>query len=672
MKRVFALLIATLIIVGIFAGCAPAPTITPAPTATPEPAATPEPTATPVPTATPEPATTPEPAATPEPASGVLAYPFHSRETVLTGQAYRVAGTFCSGVFQNHAVYQPEKAFDGNPDTIWASDVSDNPWIVADLGEAVYIGRVEVCGRPDGNNVHERNYLEIQVSNDPGFSTYETLGSRGRFAFGKDEVWTVNGTGGSYRYVRLTRTDNKSHFTISELRVCDTPAELIASMTDPLPAGAQMIVSRCGKTLAVDLSGSICLWSYDFLNLQRWIVETSDGTVVLRNCTTGKYLCSVGGRLELKTERTDEAVWHTESATDAGWVFLRDRYGRILLHRDGVLAIDDGYGNTPSSAWWFICPAYGVELPKGDTSFMRDRYGVMYHLIPDGSTKRTMSDKIDTEAIADQLAAAGVGYFQVALGQNSGYFNSDNKMFASIVKKENQAKVSRFTKTNIPEQLFESLSKRGIDLMFYTSSEPPYGIVSDVAAFGMNKDQFVMTADSAMLWSLCLREWSLAYGDKVKGWWADGGYASVIPEQRIFTILANGMKAGNPNAAIAFNPGIVVAEWVDSDEFTCGETDFPFGEDRDDAPKELWITPENVPILNKQWYELTFLSVGWCFNTFPRSGLYRGEAWGELVRTILEQGGTICLDVPFEPDNGYTIRPAQYDILLKIKEITGK
>ena len=63
-------------------------------------------------------------------------------------------------------------------------------------------------------------------------------------------------------------------------------------------------------------------------------------------------------------------------------------------------------------------------------------------------------------------------------------------------------------------------------------------------------------------WESIIREWSLRWGQDVSGWWIDGCY---FPDQMYrfddepnFASFAAALKAGNPQAIVAFNPGVKV------------------------------------------------------------------------------------------------------------------
>ena len=50
--------------------------------------------------------------------------------------------------------------------------------------------------------------------------------------------------------------------------------------------------------------------------------------------------------------------------------------------------------------------------------------------------------------------------------------------------------------------------------------------------------------------------------------------------------------------------------------------------------------------------------------------MYDKELWGQYVKTVLDQGGAICLDVKFTMGTGsdYTMYPEMYEILKEIQK----
>lgn len=559
--------------------------------------------------------------------------------------------------------YTAKSAVDGNTTSFWASsDDVQNPYLQIDLGEAYKIGAVEFVPRyPNGNIAN----FELQLSNEPEFKEYVTIGGCDADGFETYSFIVNCDFDTAYRYVRYQGKNDMGHTHVAELKVYADQMQLVPERAvETAPAGAMQIISKSTGKALMNYSDVAVLSEYTFRNAQRWIVEDAgNNTVKLKNCANNNYLSCANYKLYFSdTANTDSQLW-VKVDKGAGWVTLTNKTGGMLTVNEGYLAVSNGDPQSEDTKW-NISAAYVEDIEKADATWLQDCYGVMYHLLPSLSNRKQIVRDIDIDAICDQLVEAGASYFLLSFGQNSGYFLSPNDTFASIVTlKPDTRKIDR----DLFREFAEALKARGIKLMAYTTSQPPAGYTSDHEAFLI--DDGISSRESAMLWSMVLREWSLEYGDLISGWWVDGGYLGVNPNTDILDILVNGMKAGNPDTVIAINPGIFVAQRGKLCEITAGETDFPLGSEAGDItdPKN-WLTPENDKVADGvQWFELTFLNVGWCFNQGPRNGLYDKELWATYVDTVLEQDGAICLDVTYNPEDGYKIIPEMMNILKTIK-----
>lgn len=589
----------------------------------------------------------------------------YSGENLALNKTATASSEFNSGL-------PASNAFNGNRSDMWASGGAEdkNPYIQVDLGEPMQIGAVEIVHRPDGNSAGQRAFFEVQVSNDPEFKTYEVIGVQGSQPYEYGWSYITNCTlTEKFQYVRMQRTHNTGHIAIAEMLVYGENKEVPEERpVETKPEGAMQIVSKStGKALSV-YEGSPVAEEYTFRNLQRWLVEeTGEDNVMLKNASTGKYLTCVDNKLSFADKQDgDSQIW-IKKDLGANWYSLTSKNGGTLTIKDGDLAVCSAEQNTEDEKW-DISDAYIEELPKSDTSWMQNCYGVMYHLLADLSNKKIIDKFVDVDAICDQLKDVGASYFLLSVGQNSGYFIAPNDKYSSIVTLKPEM---RATERDLIMEFALALKERGIKLMVYTSAAPPSGMKRDNDEFLMGDNSY-NSRRSAMLWSMVIREWSLKYGDLISGWWVDGAYADQNPYEDILAMYVNAMKAGNPNAVVALNPGIVIAERGELADYTAGETDYPFGSDDLSliTNPDNWMTPEHNKVSEDvQWFMLTFLDKGWCHNGGPRKQLYDKELWGQYVKTVLDQGGAICLDVKFTMGTGsdYTMYPEMYEILKEIQ-----
>ena len=126
-------------------------------------------------------------------------------------------------------------------------------------------------------------------------------------------------------------------------------------------------------------------------------------------------------------------------------------------------------------------------------------------------------------------------------------------------------------------------------------------------------------------WEQVIHEWSRRWGKKVAGWWFDGCYFPNSmyrsPQAPNFASLAAAVRSGNPDAAIAFNPGIVY--------------------------RTLSLTPYGGQI-----HMLSYLGATWGMGS-PRFSTEQAVNWS---RKATESGGAITWDAPVEL-NGMVSQP---------------
>ena len=95
--------------------------------------------------------------------------------------------------------------------------------------------------------------------------------------------------------------------------------------------------------------------------------------------------------------------------------------------------------------------------------------------------------------------------------------------------------------------------------------------------------------------------------------------------------------AGNPDAVIAFNPGVKSPEWETSD-FTAGEINDPFAE-TDFAPKNG---------LGQKEHLLTYLGDTWG----EKETRFPTEKWIAWAKPAVDAGLALTIDVGLTPDEG--------------------
>jgi hypothetical protein len=297
------------------------------------------------------------------------------------------------------------------------------------------------------------------------------------------------------------------------------------------------------------------------------------------------------------------------------------------------------------------------------------RWGVMTHYLADWQARThnlTMSveqwnrmvDGFDAEGIAKQLQAAGARYYQISIGQNSGYYLAPNATYDRLTG----ISPSKCSRRDLVADLYEALNKRGIKLMVYLPSGAPAQDKAAAAALGWTNGPNP-NKEFQGKWEQVIREWSERWGKKVSGWWFDGCYFPNSmyrsPEPPNFASFAAAARAGNPDAIVAFNPGVVyrMLSMTPYEDFTAGEIDKP---DLVTIRRAV-----NGKVDGVQIHMLSYLGRTWGMGE-PRFTVEQIVAY---TKKVLDAGGAVTWDVPVEL-NG-TISQPFLDQLTALNRLLG-
>ena len=271
-----------------------------------------------------------------------------------------------------------------------------------------------------------------------------------------------------------------------------------------------------------------------------------------------------------------------------------------------------------------------VLRPSSRADWLKDaRLGVFIHFLPASASDLAKADDFDVEALAAQLSRAGARYLVVTLGQNTGVFNAPN---AANDRKTGYAPGERCSRRDLPLALHRALQPRGIRLMLYLPCQTPNADARAQKAFGLEQGTRDQPIDVrfARQWGEVIHEWSARYGDRVSGWWFDGGYARVGFGEEIAAIYADAARRGNPAALVTFNPGVRLVRHTRAEDYTAGELDEPFSV----LPSSRWVD-------GSQWHALTHLGSRWG----ERDTRYPTGRWREWFRKVVARGGAVTLDL---------------------------
>lgn len=257
-----------------------------------------------------------------------------------------------------------------------------------------------------------------------------------------------------------------------------------------------------------------------------------------------------------------------------------------------------------------------------------------------------MVNTFDVEALADQLATVGAGYFLMTVGQNSGYYCAPNATYDRLTG----IAPSHCSRRDLMADLSDALAARDIRLLAYMPSNAP---VNDAVACAKLQWAWSFTngahggeqtgkrlAEFQLMWEEVIRDWSTHWGEKVAGWWFDGCYFAdamyLHSDTPNFYSFAAAARAGNANSIVAFNPGVKVRAFTDAEDYTAGEMTEPEKAECNGR----WIVGEDGH--REQFHVWSYLGPFWA-QTPPR---FSDEEASRNTSRIIECEGVMTWDVP--------------------------
>lgn len=277
-----------------------------------------------------------------------------------------------------------------------------------------------------------------------------------------------------------------------------------------------------------------------------------------------------------------------------------------------------------------VSPVARTEPHNPNTDWFKDaRYGVFMHVLPGNDRQLESLKDFDVDALAGQLAEGGARYLVITLGQNSGWFIAPN---ATYDRQTGYRPGERCSTRDLPLDLFKALEPRGIRLMLYLPCQVPNRDARAQRAFGLRegpRDQ-PLSVEFAEKWAEVIQEWSDRYGDKVAGWWFDGGYQHIQFNESIARSYARAVKHGNPKAIVTFNPGVRVIHYTEAEDYTAGELNQP-----------LTVVPAARWLEGSQWHALTYMGSTWG----RRDTRLSSGQWVDWIKAVIAREGVVSLDM---------------------------
>jgi hypothetical protein len=261
-------------------------------------------------------------------------------------------------------------------------------------------------------------------------------------------------------------------------------------------------------------------------------------------------------------------------------------------------------------------------------------------------------DAFDAEGLAQQLESIGAPYFFITIGQNSGHFLAPNATYDEIVG----IHPSKCSTRDLVSDLYDCLQPRGIDLLVYLPSGAPaadpvaverleweWGFPGDWPdSWGPERTGERLVAFQHK-WEAVVRDWSMRWGSKIRGWWIDGCYFADQmyrhEDEPNFPSFIAALKAGNPESLVAFNPGV----WTPIISHTQYE-DFTAGEVMGALPEcaGAWVERDGH---KARYHSLSYLGTDWGQGEAAR---FPDELVVGYTKHVIGKGGVISWDVPME------------------------
>lgn len=298
-------------------------------------------------------------------------------------------------------------------------------------------------------------------------------------------------------------------------------------------------------------------------------------------------------------------------------------------------------------------------MPHPTDWFMRSRWGVnICFMGRDNETADDWNRRVDAfnvDGLAAQLAAVRAPYCFLTLGQNSGHYCSPNATYDRLVG----IAPSKCARRDLVADLAAALAKHAIRLLVYLPSGAP--TMEPLARERLEWEWGYETpwpngycdnlrtgkrlAGFQVKWEQVVQEWSLRWGRQVCGWWIDGCYFADEmyrhPKAPNFQSFAAALKAGNPDALVAFNPGQLcpLISHTEHEDYTAGEisVNFPLCPGR-------WVERNKHAA---QWHVYTWIGPDWGSGDVPR---FTPDFVTGYTRHAAGRQGVVTWDVPILPN----------------------
>lgn len=263
-----------------------------------------------------------------------------------------------------------------------------------------------------------------------------------------------------------------------------------------------------------------------------------------------------------------------EAAAGKGWD--RINLGTVPLNAgENILRLDvEASKDFQFDALELVQPAVKAALVKEALAmrqqpdwFKNAAYGLMFQWTnratpPSGAIKpwEQKVDDFDLEAFVDMVEQSGAAYVLWSVTWGNQYISAPIQALDNILP-------GRTTKRDLLGEMADALQAKGIKLIFYFhyGYDCNHSIDADwmKASGGYKADKTKFYQN----WMAMVSEIGKRYGDKLNGWWFDGGqryynchFDDTPGDQGIlsapFKKLTEAARAGNPARIVAYNPWV--------------------------------------------------------------------------------------------------------------------
>ena len=270
-------------------------------------------------------------------------------------------------------------------------------------------------------------------------------------------------------------------------------------------------------------------------------------------------------------------------------------------------------------------------------------------------------NEFDKKKYAKCANDINAGYVIFTIMQGTRFMCAPNETYNKITGyRTGEACSSR----DLIADLIVALKEYDIPLFLYFTGDGPYKDIFAGRAFGLldRQNQYV-SEEFVTKWASVAKEYSQRYKDGIAGWWIDGCYAEMLGyNEKLIKLLADAMRAGNPESFLAFNNGVDRFErYSKYEDYMAGET------------TEFNIYPDSRFTDGPQWHVLSFMGHPSGYYDFGNpawnrpGSKYSGKELREYVEKVNSKGGIVSIDVCTFRDG--SIDNGQLEVLKYLRDL---